>query len=129
MSTKTAPILEETHALIVNKQQEMKKKHRVKMKISDIIDVIISKNIHMLEKYMGINVDKEKSDSPDNNEKNSNVPLANKVPVPSGAPLINKVPASNKVAAPSSVPLANNVPLAGSVPLTNNVRQAKDENT
>jgi hypothetical protein len=62
MSTKTAPILEQTHTLIIDKQKEMKKKYRVTMNISDIIDVIITENIHMLEKYMGINVEKEDID-------------------------------------------------------------------
>lgn len=68
MPTKTAPILDETHKLIVNKQLEMKKKHRITMKISDIIDVIVAKNIHMLEKYMGLNIEKDKSDNLDNME-------------------------------------------------------------
>lgn len=62
MSTKTAPILDQTHALIVNKQLEMKKKHRMTMRISDIIDVIITKNIHKLERYMGINMEQENRD-------------------------------------------------------------------
>jgi hypothetical protein len=66
--SKTASILDQTHALIVNKQQELKRKHRITMKISDIIDVIITKNINMLEKYLGMNVEKEKHVSPDGKE-------------------------------------------------------------
>jgi hypothetical protein len=75
MSTKTAPILDQTHTLIVNKQSELKKKHRIKMKISDIIDVIITKNINMLEKYMGLNVEKEKPVNPENKESVTEVPV------------------------------------------------------
>jgi DNA-binding Lrp family transcriptional regulator len=58
--SKTAPILDQTHALIVNKQKELKKKYRVTMKISDIIDVLVTKNIHKLENFMGMNIEKEK---------------------------------------------------------------------
>lgn len=62
--SKTAPILDQTHALIVNKQKELKKKYRVTMKISDIIDVLVTKNIHKLENFMGMIVEKEKSAIP-----------------------------------------------------------------
>ena len=58
--SKTAPILDQTHALIVNKQKEMKRKYRLTMKISDIIDVLVTKNINKLENFMGIHVEKEK---------------------------------------------------------------------
>jgi hypothetical protein len=68
MSIKTAQILDHTHKLIVDKQLEMKKKHRVAMKISDIIDILVTENIHMLEKYMGINAEKEKLVNTDNGE-------------------------------------------------------------
>lgn len=76
MSTKTAPILDCTHALIVDKQKELKKKHRITMKISDIIDVIVTKNINMLEKYMGINVEKEKPEKIDNRESDTECPVS-----------------------------------------------------
>lgn len=69
--SKTAPILDQTHALIVNKQKELKKKYRVTMKISDIIDVLVTKNIHKLENFMGMNVEKEKVVSSDDRKEGS----------------------------------------------------------
>ena len=77
--SKTAPILDHTHTLIIDKQCEMKRKHRVTMRISDIIDVIITKNIHMLEKYMGIVTEKEKCDNPDVEKSNNKVPVSDVV--------------------------------------------------
>jgi hypothetical protein len=63
--SKTAPILDQTHTLIVNKQKELKKKYRITMKISDIIDVLVTKNINKLENFIGMIVEKEKIVVPD----------------------------------------------------------------
>lgn len=52
--SKTAPIPDDAHDLIVDKQTEIKRKYKVTVKISDIIAIIVKNNIHKMEKYLGL---------------------------------------------------------------------------
>jgi len=62
---KTASIPDDAHALIVEKQREIKAKHKISVNISDIIDIMVKKNIHKLTEYLGI---KESNDGSDGSE-------------------------------------------------------------
>lgn len=57
--SKTAPIPDDVHALIVDKQTELKRKHKISVKISDIIAVVMKNNIHKVGKYLGLNNEEE----------------------------------------------------------------------
>lgn len=63
--SKTAPIPDDVHALIVDKQTELKRKYKISVKISDIIAVLVKNNIHKVGKYFGLKNDEE----PHNQEK------------------------------------------------------------
>lgn len=57
--SKTAPIPDDIHALIIDKQTELKRKYRISVKISDIIAVVMKNNIHKIGKYLGLKNDEE----------------------------------------------------------------------
>lgn len=55
--SKTAPIPDDVHALIIDKQTELKRKYKISVKISDIIAVVMKNNIHKIGKYLGLKND------------------------------------------------------------------------
>lgn len=59
--SKTAPIPDDVHTLIIDKQAELKKKHKITVKISDIIALVMKNNINKVGKYLGLKSE-EKSD-------------------------------------------------------------------
>lgn len=60
--SKTAPIHDDTHALIVDKQTELKRKHKITVKISDLIAMYVKHGIDKTEKLLGLK-DEEESDA------------------------------------------------------------------
>lgn len=59
--SKTAQIPDDVHTLIIDKQIELKRRHRVSVKISDIIAIVMKNNIHKVGEYLGL-VNKEEKD-------------------------------------------------------------------
>lgn len=59
--SKTAPIPDDVHALIIDKQTELKRRHKISVKISDIIAIVMKNNIHKVGAYLGLKSE-EKSD-------------------------------------------------------------------
>ena len=57
--SKTAPIPGDIHALIIDKQTELKKRHKIYVKISDIIALVMKNNIHKVGEYLGFKNDEE----------------------------------------------------------------------
>lgn len=55
--SKTAPIPDDVHALILDKQTELKKKHKITVKISDLIAMCIRDSIKKTEKLLGLKSD------------------------------------------------------------------------
>lgn len=69
--SKTAPLYDDTHALIVDKQIELKKKHKISVKIADVIDMLVKNNIHKIGEYIGFKSDDDtKKDTKDNVKQN-----------------------------------------------------------
>lgn len=52
--SKTAPIPDDIHELIVDEQTRLKRQHKITVRISDIIALVMKNNIHKVEKYLGI---------------------------------------------------------------------------
>lgn len=52
--SKTAPIPDDVHALIVDKQTELKRRYKISVKISDIIAIVMRNNIDNIGKYLGL---------------------------------------------------------------------------
>lgn len=52
--SKTAPIHDDIHALIVDKQTELKRKHKITVKISDLIAIYVRNSVKQTEKLLGI---------------------------------------------------------------------------
>lgn len=83
--SKTAPIQDDIHELIVDKQTEMRRKYKINVKISDIIAACVKDSIKRAERFFGVNVDKDINAKEDVNiEKNdvavvdNHVKIANK---------------------------------------------------
>lgn len=57
--SKTAPIPDDVHALIIDKQTELKRRHKISVKISDIIALVMKNNIHKVGRYLGLKSDEE----------------------------------------------------------------------
>ncbi len=57
--SKTAPIPDDVHALIIDKQTELKRRYKISVKISDIIAVVMKNNMHMVGKYLGLKNDED----------------------------------------------------------------------
>ena len=55
--SKTAPIPDDVHALIIDKQTELKRRYRISVKISDIIAIVMKNNIHKVGRYLGLKND------------------------------------------------------------------------
>lgn len=53
--SKTAPIPDDIHELIINKQTEMRKKHKISVKISDLIAACVVDSIKRAERFFGVN--------------------------------------------------------------------------
>lgn len=60
--SKTAPIPDDVHALIVDKQIELRRRYKVNVKISDIIAVVIKNNIDKVGEYFGLKSNDEDED-------------------------------------------------------------------
>lgn len=71
--SKTAPIPDDVHALITNKQRELKIKHKITMKISDIIGIVMKNNIDKLGKYIGLKSEEKSDDTSESGQHNMNV--------------------------------------------------------
>ena len=52
--SKTAPIHDDIHALIIDKQTELKRKHKITVKISDLIAMYVRHGVNKTEKLLGI---------------------------------------------------------------------------
>lgn len=52
--SKTVAIPDEIHALVVDKQLEIRRKYKITVKISDLIAVIVKNNIDNAGKYLGL---------------------------------------------------------------------------
>lgn len=52
--SKTAPIPDDIHALILDKQTELKRKHKITVKISDLIAMYVKHGIKKTEKLLGL---------------------------------------------------------------------------
>jgi hypothetical protein len=57
--SKTAPIPDDVHALIIDKQTELKRKHKITVKISDLIAMYVRHGIKKTEKLLGLKTDEE----------------------------------------------------------------------
>ena len=57
--SKTAPIPDDAHALIIDKQAELKRKHKITVKISDLIAMCIKDSIKRTEKLLGFKSDEK----------------------------------------------------------------------
>lgn len=57
--SKTAPIPDDIHALIVDKQTELKRKHKITVKISDLIAIYVRYGVEKTEKLLGLKNDEE----------------------------------------------------------------------
>lgn len=55
--SKTAPIHDDIHALIIDKQTELKRKYRITVKISDLIAIYVRHGIDKTEKLLGLKID------------------------------------------------------------------------
>lgn len=69
--SKTAPISDDTHALIIDKQTELKRKHKITVKISDLIAIYVRHGVKKTEKLLGLKSEEE-SDVNDIKIKNEN---------------------------------------------------------
>lgn len=52
--SKTVPISDEVHGLIIKKQEELEKDYKVTMKISDIIGDVVQRHIEELIPELGL---------------------------------------------------------------------------
>lgn len=50
---KTVPIYDDIHAIILEKQAELKKKYKVKVKISDLMTLYVKHGVGMTEELLG----------------------------------------------------------------------------
>lgn len=57
--SKTAPIHDDTHALIIDKQTELKRKHKITVKISDLIAIYVKYGVKKTEKLLGLKSEEE----------------------------------------------------------------------
>lgn len=57
--SKTAPIPDDIHALIIDKQTELKRKHKITVKISDLIAMYVRYGVKKTEKLLGLKSDEE----------------------------------------------------------------------
>lgn len=55
--SKTAPISDDIHALIIDKQTELKRKHKITVKISDLIAMYVIHGVKKTEKLLGLKSD------------------------------------------------------------------------
>ena len=73
--SKTAPIPDDIHELIVDKQIELKRKHKISLKISDIIAACVKDSINKMGKLViaSLNDEQERGKpvSVDNKEKDN----------------------------------------------------------
>lgn len=60
--SKTAPIPDDVHALIIDKQTELKRKHKITVKISDLIAMYVKDGIRKTEKLLGLKVGEDTID-------------------------------------------------------------------
>ena len=67
--SKTAPIQDDVHALIVDKQLELKRRYKVSVKIADIIAMLVKNNINKVGEYLGFKNDEESKKDISNNIK------------------------------------------------------------
>ena len=70
--SKTAPISDDTHALIIDKQIELKRKHKITVKISDLIAIYVRHGVKKTEKLLGLKSEKELDITDDTGTKNEN---------------------------------------------------------
>jgi len=52
--SKTVPLQEDIHALIVNKQKELKRKRNITVRISDLLAMYVKYGIEKTEKLLGL---------------------------------------------------------------------------
>ena len=71
--SKTAPIQDDVHALIVDKQLELKRRYKVSVKIADIIAILVKNNINKVGEYLGFKNDEESKKDISNNIKQKNL--------------------------------------------------------
>ncbi len=57
--SKTAPIPDDIHALIIDKQTELKRKHKITVKISDLIAMYVRYGVKKTEKLLGLKSEEE----------------------------------------------------------------------
>jgi len=57
--SKTAPIPDDIHALIIDKQTELKRKYKITVKISDLIAIYVRYGIKKTEKLLGLKCEEE----------------------------------------------------------------------
>lgn len=55
--SKTVAISDDAHSVITKKQEEIYKKYRVKVRISDLVNVIVINNIDKAEELLGIGIE------------------------------------------------------------------------
>lgn len=70
--SKTAPIPDDIHTLITDKQRELKKKHKITVKISDIIALVMKNNINKVGKYLGLQSEEKSDDTSESGQHNMN---------------------------------------------------------
>lgn len=82
--SKTAPIPDDIHELIIDKQIEMRRKHKISVKISDIIAACVTDSIKTAERFFGVNGDKDTnikeivpSEKNDAQKTDSHIPIIN----------------------------------------------------
>lgn len=67
--SKTAPIPDDVHALIIDKQAELKKKHKITVKIADLIAIYVRHGMEATEELLGFK-NKEKPNITDKTAQN-----------------------------------------------------------
>ena len=55
--SKTAPIPDDVHALILDKQTELKRKHKITVKIADLIAMYVKHSVKKTEVLLGLKTD------------------------------------------------------------------------
>lgn len=70
--SKTAPIHDDIHALIIDKQTELKRKHKITVKISDLIAIYVKYGVMKTEKLLGLKSEEESDIVDDIGTKNEN---------------------------------------------------------
>ena len=70
--SKTVPLEEDVHALIVDKQKDLKRKRNITVRISDLLAMYVKDGIERTEKLLGLKEDENseglETDKPDKEE-------------------------------------------------------------